>query len=164
MRAIAGDATDPAVLREALDGTNAVVITVGGAKGVREARTEVTRAVIAAMQAAGVRRLVVQSSLGAGDSGTQLPAFLRPVILAALAAPLRDHNAQEAAVVASGLDWTIVRPGSLTDRPATGSWRALRTTESGKLGGPIPRADLAVFLLETLGDESAIGAAIGVSG
>lgn len=163
VRAVAGDATDPAAIRGAVAGADAVVVTVGGAKGVRHQRAAVTRAVIEAMREVGARRLVVQSSLGAGDSGSQMPAVLRVLMKAVLAGPLADHDAQEAAVFASGLDWTVVRPTGLRNAPAKGTWRAQVVGDSGTLGGSIPRADLAAYLLEVLGDDATIGTAPGVS-
>lgn len=163
VRAVTGDARDLAAASQAVAGADAVVITVGGAKGVPDHRAAVTRTVIAAMHDAGVRRLVVQSSLGAGDSGAQLPAPIRLVTKALLAKPLADHNQQEAAVTSSGLDWTLVRPTGLTNKPATGSWHALDATSDGQLRGSIPRADLAACILDVLGDDSTIGKALGVS-
>ena len=62
-----------------------------------------------------------------------------------------------------GLDWTIVRPSGLTDKPATGSWQALETSEPGTLCGTITRADLAACMLEVLEDNVTIGSALGVS-
>ncbi|MFD5867875.1 NAD(P)-dependent oxidoreductase [Corynebacterium sp. NPDC060344] len=162
-RIVTGDAADPEVLREALTGADAVVVTVGGAKGVDNQRAKVTRAVISAMEEAGVRRLVVQSSLGAGDSASQLPAPLRVLMKAVLAKPLADHDEQEAAVFASDLDWTVVRPTGLKDKPATGTWRALEVSDEGTLSGQIPRADLAACILGVLGDDATIGKALGVS-
>lgn len=164
VRGVAGDARDAEVLAAALAGADAVVVCVGGAKGVDHQRSAVTRAVIAAMQAAGVRRLVVQSSLGAGDSGSQLPGAIGWITKLVLKGPLADHDEQEAAVTASGLDWTIVRPTGLTNRPGTGSWLALEPTEEGTLKGSITRQDLAAMLLSTLEDEATVGRALGVSG
>lgn len=161
--ALAVDARDADSLTGVLAGADAVVVSVGGAKGVRHQRTAVTRAVITAMQAAGARRLLVQSSLGAGDSGSQLPGMIGWISGLVLKAPLADHNGQEAAVTASGLDWTIVRPTGLTSQPGTGSWRALAPEEPGTLKGSIPRADLAAMLLESLEDPATIGRALGVS-
>lgn len=163
VRSVTGDATDPAAARQAVEGADAVVVTVGGAKGVRRQRTAVTRAVITAMSGVGVRRLVVQSSLGAGDSGAQMPLPLRVLMKAVLAAPLADHNEQESAVTASGLDWTIVRPTGLTTKPATGTWKALQVGETGTLGGSIPRADLAAYILDAVSDDALVGKAVGVS-
>lgn len=161
-RIVAGDATDADVLREAIAG--AVVVTVGGAKGVENQRATVTKAVLAAMEDVGVRRLIVQSSLGAGDSGAQMPAPLRVLMNAVLAKPLADHNAQEAAVFASDLDWTVIRPTGLKDKPATGTWRALEVSDEGTLSGSIPRGDVAACMLVSLGDDATTGKALGVSG
>lgn len=163
VRSVTGDATDPEVVRGAVEGADAVVVTVGGAKGVRRQRTAVTRAVITAMAGVGAQRLVVQSSLGAGDSGSQMPLPLRLLMKALLASPLADHDEQESAVRASGLDWTIVRPTGLTTKPATGQWRALQVDDAGTLGGTIPRADLAAYLLEAVSDEALVGRAVGIS-
>lgn len=162
-RSVTGSATDPSVVREAVAGADAVAVTVGGAKGVKHQRAQVTRTVIEAMQDAGVRRLVVQSSLGAGESASQLSGLLAKITPVLLAKPLADHNEQESAVMTSGLDWTIVRPTGLKDKPATGRWQALDVSDPGKLGGSIPRADLAACMLDVLGDESTFGRALGVS-
>lgn len=163
VRAIAGDATDPRVVQDAVTGADAVVITVGGAKGSPRHRATVTRAVISGMEQAGVARLVVQSSLGAGDSGALMPAPLRLAMKGVLAAPLADHNDQEDAVIRSATRWTIVRPTGLTNKPATGAWRTLQAGEKGYLGGSISRDDLAAYLLKVLGDDAIIGAAVGIS-
>lgn len=160
---VVGNAMNPDVVTEAIAGADAVVVSVGAAKGVRNHRAAVTQAVVTAMQQTGARRIVVQSSLGAGDSAKQLPAFLRPVMKVLLAKPLADHNAQESAVTSAGLDWTFVRPTGLTNKPATGTWKALEVTSHERLGGSIPRADLAACLLGILEEDPTIGKALGVS-
>lgn len=160
---VLGSASDPAVARLAVTGADAVVVTVGGAKGVAHNRAAVTRTVIEQMKQVGVRRLLVQSSLGAGGSAQQMPLALRLPMKLVLAKPLADHEEQEAAVMASGLDWTIVRPSGLTDKPATGSWQALEISEPCTLRGTIPRTDLAACMLEVLEDDATIGSALGVS-
>lgn len=162
-RAITGSATDPEVLREAVAGADAVVVTVGGSRGTSRGRTRVTSAVIDAMREAGVRRLLVQSSLGTGDSAAQLPVPLRQLMKLVLAKPLADHNEQESAVRGSGLDWTIVRPTGLRNTPPTGRWRAHEAGDGVTLGGAIPRIDLAAFMLESLSSPDAVGRAYGVS-
>lgn len=140
-----------------------MVITVGGAKGKPLQRTAVTRSVLAAMEAAGTRHLLVQSSLGAGGSSSQLPGFFGFVTKVLLAKPLADHDQQEAVVQRATLDWTIVRPTALTDKEPLGRWSALAVTDAGKLTGSIPRGDLASFMLEALEDDSTIGKALGIS-
>lgn len=142
------------------DGVTAVA---GSATDAEVARAAVTRSIIAAMRESGVRRLVVQSSLGAGDSGKQLPVPLRQLMKVLLAKPLADHNEQEKAVRESGLDWTIVRPTGLKDAPARGTWRANEVSDGETLGGTIPRVDLAAFMLEVVADDSAVAKAFGIS-
>ena len=62
-----GDVLDPAAVRAAIEGRDAVIVALGDGRlgGVREAGT---RTVVEAMTDLGVRRLVCQSTLGAGDS------------------------------------------------------------------------------------------------
>ena len=160
---ITGSATDPEVVRKSLFEATAVAITVGGSKDNPQQRTEVTRSVIAAMNDVEVSRLIVQSSLGAGDSMKQLPALLRPLMKVVLAKPLADHDRQEAAVQASGLDWTIVRPSGLKDGEGSGNWATLTTEESGTLKGTVQRADVAAFMLSILEDAATFGKAYGMS-
>lgn len=126
-----------------------------GAKGVKHARAAVTRSIVEALKETGTRRLAIQSSLGAGDSGRQLPVLL--------AKPWANHNGQEAAVRDSGLDWAIVRPTGLKNASALGMWRAHEVSDGKLWVEPSPRADLAAFLMEVVADDSAIGKAFDVS-
>jgi len=162
-RAVEADATSAASLAEAVSEADAVIVTVGAARGTKKQRTAVTRAVVEAMVAAGVRRLVVQSSAGAGESARHLPAALRGFMRLVLASAIKDHEEQEAVAQDSGLDWTLVRPSGLTDQPATGAWRVLEADEAGTVRGTIPRADLAAFVLGFLSDESTVGKAFSIS-
>lgn len=160
VRDLRGDALQAAVARSAVAGADAVVVTVGGASGSGRHRAEVTRSVIAAMQDAGVRRLVVQSSLGVGDSMELMPAPARLFARTVLGKALADHAEQEAAVTASGLDWTVVRPGGLSDGPATGSYIAQETAEGRPMKGMITRADVATHIVAILGDPATFGRAL----
>ena len=99
---------------------------------------------IAAAEELGVRRYLMVSSMGAGDPGSA-PESMRPYQQA-------KHDADEA-LAGSSLDWTIVRPGGLTDAPGSG-----RVALAERLGrsGQVPREDVALVLLESLGAESTI--------
>jgi uncharacterized protein YbjT (DUF2867 family) len=156
---VMGDAADPAVARSAVEGADAVVITVGGSAGADRNRAVVTRSVIAAMQEAGVRRLVVQSSLGVGDSMSLMPAAVRVFARTVLGKALADHAEQEAAVEASGLDWTILRPGGLADGPATGTYVAQTTAEGRQMKNRINRADVAAHIISILEAPASYGKA-----
>jgi nucleoside-diphosphate-sugar epimerase len=93
---------------------------------------------VEAAEAVGVRRFVIISSIGAHDPEAG-PEPMRPY--------LRAKAAADARVAESSLDWTIVRPGSLTDDPGTGLVDV--STELGR-SGPVPRDDVALVLAETL--------------
>ena len=159
-RDVTVDALDADVLRKAGAGADAVVLTVGGAKGSDRHRAEVTKSIIQAMRLAGVRRLIVQSSLGVGDSLELMPAPARVFARTVLASALADHAEQEAAGAASGLDWTVVRPGGLSDGPATGAYVAQETTEGRPMKGRISRADVAAHIVRILDDPATFGRAL----
>ena len=93
---------------------------------------------ISAAEKLGVRRYVMVSSMGAGDPESASDA-MRPYQQA-------KHDADEA-LARSSLDWTIVRPGRLTDEPGSG-----RVDLAPRLGryGEVPREDVAAVLLAVL--------------
>jgi putative NADH-flavin reductase len=159
VRSLVGDALDADVARNAVAGADAVVVTVGGAAGTDRNRAAVTSRVIAAMRDAGVRRLIVHSSLGVGDSMDLIAGPARLFVRAVLGRALADHAEQEAAVAASGLDWTVVRPGGLTDGPATGAYLGQETAERRPMKSRIARADVAAYIVSVLDDPSSFGRA-----
>jgi uncharacterized protein YbjT (DUF2867 family) len=67
-----------------------------------------------------------------------------------------DKDVQEWIIRSSGLDWTIVRPGLLTDRPAAGHYRVLSASKDWRFG-VISRADVADFLVRQVDDRAMIG-------
>jgi putative NADH-flavin reductase len=106
------------------------------------------------MQDTGVRRLIVQSTIGVGDSRANLNFFWKRVMFGLLIRrAYADHIEQEAVVRASGLDWTIVRPGAFTDGPRSGSYRrGFGPAERTSL--KVSRADIAEFVVQQLSDDT----------
>jgi hypothetical protein len=102
------------------------------------------------MKKQGVRRLVCITGLGAGDSrghgGLVFDRLILPLLLRNVYA---DKDRQEAIVRRSNLDWTLVRPMVLTNKPATGQVRA-QVDRAEVHGGTIPRADVARFVVAEL--------------
>jgi kynurenine 3-monooxygenase len=84
-----------------------------------------------------------------------LPRVMRPVVSLTLGKALADHADQEALVTGSGLPWTIVRPGQLTEKPAGD--RAVARLEPGNFVAMIARADLARLMVDLLEDADAEG-------
>ena len=93
----------------------------------------------------GARRYLMVSSIGADDPSAA-PEQMRPYFEAKAEADRR--------LAESELDWTIVRPGRLTNAPGTG--RVTVTTDMS-VRGEVPREDVARVLAATLGEPGTIG-------
>jgi uncharacterized protein YbjT (DUF2867 family) len=150
---VVGDVRDERALREALRGQDAVVSALGTpASPFREVTllSTATRALVDAMKAEHVSRLVCITGMGAGESaghgGFLFEKLIFPLLLRKVYA---DKDRQEAIVRDSGLDWVLVRPSVLSDKPGRDAIRAL-TDLSGFHGGAISRADVAAFVLDQL--------------
>jgi uncharacterized protein YbjT (DUF2867 family) len=154
---VIGDARDAATLRRALEGREAVVSALGTpASPFREVTllSTATRALVDAMKLEQVSRLVCITGIGAGDSkghgGFLFDNLIYPLILSKVYA---DKNRQESIVRGSGLDWVLVRPAVLNDKPKHDNVRAL-TDLSGFHGGTISRDDVASFVLDQVRDDA----------
>lgn len=148
-----GDVFDARAIAPVVAGHDAVVVTLGaGRRGGVRARG--TAAVIEAMKQTGVRRLIVQSTLGVGDSRENLDFVWKRLMFGLLLrGAYADHVDQEQQTRGSGLDWTIVRPGAFTNGPRTGSYRrGFGRREKTDL--KISRADVAEFVVEQLTDDT----------
>lgn len=159
-----GDARDAETIEAAVAGQDVVIDTVGGKTPYRRTtlETSVASTIVAAMQRHGVRRLVVTSSVGVGDSTANTPPFTKIVVATFLRGSTRDKAGMESAVRGSGLDWVITRPAVLNDKPATGDVRVL-TADSRNQAHSLTRADLAAFLVAQLTSDNHLGEAVTVA-
>ena len=139
-----------AAVTEVVKGADAVVFAAGGGPESGVARKESVdkgAAVLLADAAeqAGVRRYVMVSSMGTDGADPDSQEVFQVY--------LRAKKAADDDLRARDLDWTVVRPGRLTDDPAAGR------VQVGSLGrGEIPRADVAAVLAEVLSTDSTVGA------
>jgi uncharacterized protein YbjT (DUF2867 family) len=135
-----------------VEGADAVVFAAGAGPGSgpeRKRTVDLGGAVklIEACEDRGVKRYAIVSSIGAHDPKAG-PEQMRPYLEAKADA--------DRALMASSLDWTVVRPGGLTDDEGTG--RVTVTTDMS-VRGPIPRADVAATLAAVLHEDATIGKA-----
>jgi putative NADH-flavin reductase len=164
LKMVSGDLLDPVAVRNAVADQEAIISAIGAGAGRTTLREEGTRNIVEAMQSAGVKRLICQSSLGVGDSRANLAFFTKYIIVGIfLRHAFADHERQEAVVRRSSLDWTIVRPPHLTDGPRTGVYQHGFPTTDRRIKGQISRADVADFMLKQLGDDKYIHQTPGVS-
>lgn len=149
-------------LSRAIFGTDAVLVALGaGAKG--KIRSEGTRNIVAAMRQAGVRHLICQSTLGAGESAVELDWKWWLLFRGPLRWAMADHQRQESIVRASGLDWTIVRPAAFIDGPLTGEYGHGASLPQEKPSLTVSCADVAHFLLKQLRDRRYASQAVSLS-
>jgi uncharacterized protein YbjT (DUF2867 family) len=165
VRLEAGDAFDAKRVAQAIEGQDAVVVTLGsGMSRKSEIRSKGTLNVIQGMQKHGVKRLICQSTLGAHDSWANLNFFWKRIMFGALLRPVfKDHELQEQLVRASGLDWTIVRPSAFANGPATGKFKVGFGPNERALSLKISRADIAGFLSRQLDDLRYRNTAVAIS-
>ncbi len=152
-RIVRGDAMNPADLAAALaSGEFRAVVSTLGARSVDGPRPDFAgnRNAVDAARAAGVRRFVLVTVIGAGDSLQAAPWIARRM----LASVITEKTQAEEHLRASGLDYTLIRPGGLLDKEAQN--RAYLTGDTRAMSW-IRRADLARLIVQSLDDPRAIG-------
>lgn len=169
-----GDATYLPDVERAVEGQDAVVVTLGVTDNplkvrlLRRSRTPIdvcsvgTRNVVQAMKRFGVRRLVVESALGVGDTRPKVPWYIRAAFRLLMEEQLADKELQESIVRESGLDWVIVQPVGLTNSPPSHNIYSSVTGEFRRR--IISRRDVADFMRQALGSARFVGKAVALSG
>jgi uncharacterized protein YbjT (DUF2867 family) len=134
---------------EAIDDARAIVFAAGAGPGSGSERKETmdyggAAKLMATARAHGIPRYVMVSSMGANPDQEGDDTF---------AAYLRAKGKADAELQSSGLDYTIVRPGRLTDEPGTG-----RVTLGEDVGrGSVSRDDVAAVLAAVLDEPATVG-------
>jgi len=179
-RVLAADlaAANPAVLQPAVDGADAVLSGLGA-----RSRAEAgiawrgTQAITRAMQAAGVRRIVAVSAAPVGTvpsparpappkhdpgDGLLMRNIVYPILKSALHEVYADLAQMEDVLRESDLDWTVVRPVRLTDKPLTGTYQTAYG-QNVRHGLFISRADVAHCMLRVLRESGTFRQTIGIA-
>lgn len=152
VEAFEADPTDARRLAEALAGARAVLFALGvDVAGPTTLFSDATRALIGAMDATGVRRLVAVTGLGAGDTRGHggwlydrvvFPLFTRNRYI--------DKDRQEALLRASGLDWTILRPAAFAAKPGPAPLEFHATVAPGLVLRSVTREETAATTLDAI--------------
>ncbi len=163
LKLVQGDVLNPDDVARAVQGQNAVLSSLGaGLNGT--VRSVGTQNIIQAMQKANVCRFVSQSTLGAGDSRSNLNAYWKYIMFGLLLRrAYADHNRQEAFIKQSKLDWIIVRPGALKDGERTGQYRHGFPSTDKSITLDISVGDVADFMVQQLTDDTYLHATPGLS-
>lgn len=127
----------------------AVISTLGGGRGERPPDVVGTINMVDAMVASGPKRFLVVTIIGPGKSISMVP---RQQVVQ-LGAIIKLKEEAENYIMASDLDYTIIRPGQLTSNPRSG---IIRMDLEPSPTGPITRADLADMVVSAYDDDSTI--------
>ena len=163
-----GNFHDATSVDAAVAGHDAVIVSVSATKlsAFKENPryfSQGTGYTIDAMKKAAVKRLVVLSALGVGDSRPLLNPIVRALTIGfLLKVPFEDHERQEEQLRGSGLDWVVARPGRLTHGAAR--HRYVRKIAIEPVPSSISRADVADFLVEACGVPTWVGHAVQLGG
>lgn len=156
---VKGDALNAADLEGALEGVDVVVQALGVPVSMDLITKPVTlfssatRVLIPAMEKIGVTKLIAVTGFGAGDSNSAINPLQRIPFRAFLGRAYDDKTIQENLIEKSDLDFLFVRPGVLTNGPATGKAKILMQPHEWR-NGVVSRADVAEFIVEQLGQET----------
>lgn len=157
---VAGSVEDAAALERAVEGADAVVVSITGKMSDGSFMQQRLPGIIAATKRAGVRRLILVSVFGAGDTAGKASGIGRLVYKTALRKFLKDKDAADQILQQSGLDWTIVYPVNLKEAPALQQGASLKNlTEVAKVPGlpTLPFDNAAAALLDVVTDPGTIG-------
>lgn len=161
---VEGDVLDQPKVDETIAGVDAVIVSLGNTSNNPDyIVSRGTQVIVDAMTASGgPMRLIVVTSLGVGESRDQVPFAFKMLMNTVLKKPMEDKERQEALVKASDFDWIIVRPGGLTNGPATDSCKS--GVDVKLTAGQVSRADVAAFVLQQLDDDTYLRQAPAITG
>ncbi len=171
---VSGDATNPSDVDAVVHGKDAVIVTLGitenplrvrllGPKRTpMQVRSEGTRVVVEAMQRHGVKRLIVQSSYGVGDTRDKLRFIDRMFFELLLKPQIKDTERQEQIVKQSALDWVIAQPVHLSDK--TDDADPVLSTEGEARRFGVTRDQVGRTLASWVDQSEFVGTSVAVSG
>jgi putative NADH-flavin reductase len=153
LEVIQGDVLMPDTILEAVVGKEAVISALG-ARDLKPTTvySEGVRNIMKSMQAASVRRIVCISASGLDPGPLWERLIAKPILWLILKNMYTDLELMENLVKASDLDWTILRPPTLTNGPRTGRYH-VAVNQHLAHSFSISRADVADYMLKHLVDR-----------
>ena len=159
-----GDLLNPRELAPAMQGQDAILSGFGPRVPISKAEKDLLQrfagALTTAMAHTGVRRVIVESVAFLFKDAIMPPAYLFGRLL--FPGVVADASGMERILQQSALDWTIVRPPELTNKPGTGKYR-VRESHLPEFGFKISRADVADFMLRTAETNASLRKIVGIS-
>lgn len=161
LHVVGGQLNDPESLALALQGVDAVLMAIGNSiTNLNDKLFEFAiPTVIQAMNDAGVKRLINLSALGVGETYKNTRYPYRLAVKAFLKGNFKDHLAGESQLKNSGLNWTTIHPGPLSNGAKTRNPLVMDAATGYKRSGFsfTSRADVAQVMLRIIDDETTFG-------
>ncbi len=156
VRVVAASPTDADALRGVVRGADAAAFVLGVDRlGPTTLFSDATRALLAAMRAEGVPRLVAVTGVGAGETRGHGGWFYDRVIFPLFTARrYADKERQEALIAASQLDWVILRPAPFSRAAPDGPLEAHDPVPPGLTLRRVTRGEVAAFLLDACAGDA----------
>src|SRR5215470_17261935 len=159
-----GDLLNSVLLEQAIQGQDVILSGFGPRVPVAKADANLlerfARALTQAMPTAGVRRAVIESVAFLFKDSILPPAYLLGRLL--FAKTVADAAAMERIFADTDLDWTMVRPPELTDKPYTGKYR-VREGHLPRFGLKVSRADVADLMIKLAENHGSIRRVVGIA-
>ena len=146
---VQGSATDGIAVRTAVEGADAVLVTIGTKSPLPTTMfSDSSRVLLQVLKETGSSPiLLILTGFGTGDSWSYNSFPMRILFSLVLKQVYADKGVQEQLIAAGYSRWEIVRPGRLTNGNMTGRYRVLDTLVAGMKMAAIARADVAQFLV-----------------
>lgn len=155
LNVIQGDIINYQKVKEAVSGQDAVLSALGASSPFKfdQSVVEGVGNIIKAMEAINMSRFIYLSFVGVKESQSNAGFVIKHIAPKLLSTEIAGHEAREKMIKKSHLQWTIVRPPTLTNGKHLATFRSGEEIVSGGFTVSISRADVADFMLQQLTDN-----------
>jgi len=166
LKMIIGDATNKADLLNAIQDTEAIIVTLGTIKNTKATSlfSDFAKLMVEIHREKKIDvPFIFVTGFGAGESKNYVSWLIKFFLNYLLKDVYADKTTMEEIITESDLKWTVVRPGRLLDKELTEKYRVENKLFKGiKIGG-INRADVADFLIKQAENQTELKKYIGIS-
>jgi len=166
LNVIIGDATNKADLLNSIQGADALIVTLGTGKNMKATTlfSDFAKLIVEINREGKITIPVIfVTGFGAGESKNYVPWLVKIFLKYMLKDVYADKTKMEEIITGSDLNWTVVRPGRLLDKPLTEKYRTENKLFKGINIGGINRADVADFLIKQAERQTELKKYVGIS-
>jgi len=166
LNVIIGDATNKADLLNSIQGADALIVTLGTGKNMKATTlfSDFAKLIVEINSENKIAvPIIFVTGFGAGESKNYVSWLVRMFLKYMLKDVYSDKTKMEEIITHSDLNWTVVRPGRLLDKPLTEKYRTENKLFKGINIGGINRADVADFLIKQAERQTELKKYVGIS-